>query len=305
MIGIHLLGQAVPNAALSADPTRASTSLESRREAIASIPFDKMKRDIAATVRGVVTKPSIYRRLPISMIDCDRELFIYLIRYPEVVVNMWQLMDITKLQLRRTDDYTFHADDGAGTKAKVDLVYGTSDIHVLYAEGFYEGPLMKRKTKGRCVLVLTSGYSNVNDGTTYVSSQLDVFVRVDGIGAELVAKTLQSLVGKTADFNFSETNRFISEVSRAAETKWNGVERLVGRLNNIESDVRDEFGEIASTVRQRKGNRTELSAARLSESRRRSLPKPVQRLEPVKQSRAVSTSPITSNTLQTPAQGFD
>ena len=183
------------------------------------------------------------------MIDCDPALYVFMVRYPEVVVNMWELMDITRMKLKRIGKYTFDANDGAGTSAKVQLVYGTSNLHVYYGEGFYEGPLLKRRTKGRCVLVLASGYTELDNGRTYVTSRLDVFVRVDSIGAELVAKTLQPLIGKTADFNYSETHRFLSEISRAAETKWPGMERLLPRLKSIEPWVRDNFEVVASRVK--------------------------------------------------------
>lgn len=227
----------------------ASSSWEVRESAIRLIPLDQINDEAREKLRDVTAKPTIYRRLPVQVIDSDADLYVFLVRYPEIVVNMWQLMGITNVNMRRTGDYTFDADDGAGTTGKVELIYGTRNIHVYYGEGEYQGPLLKNRITGRCVLVLSTGYTRADDGRQYVTSRMDVFARIDNAAADLVAKTLQPLVVKSADRNFEETNRFLGEVSRAAETKWPAVERLMPRLANVEPAVLSEFGKVAASVR--------------------------------------------------------
>ncbi len=98
----------------------------------------------------------------------------------------------------------------------------------------------------------------------------DVFLQLDNAGAEIVARTLHPLLGKTADANFLETVRFVSQVSHVAETNGPGVQRLVTRLTNVEPTVRDRFGQLAMTLHQRAimralANTPEEPAARLGE----------------------------------------
>ena len=230
-------------------PGAASSSFRSRQEAIRAIPFDRIHARVGQKLRKVIEDPTMYRRLPIQIVDADPDLYILLARYPEVIVNMWQLMGVTQLQLERTGDYTMRVVDGAGTTGNLELVYGTQDVHVYYAVGHYEGPLLKQRIVGRCVAVLSTGFTETVRGRIYVSSRLDVFARLDNLAADLVAKTLYPLMGKASDRNFLETNRFVGELSRAAETQWAGLQQLGPRLTKIRPDVQSRFLTTAAKVR--------------------------------------------------------
>jgi len=224
---------------------------ESRNEAINSIPFDQLTEQTQAKLWNVVSQPSIYRQLPVTVVESDPDMHVFLVRYPEVIVNMWQLMGVTKVQMQRNGDYTFQASDGAGTFCDVQLVYGDQNTHVYYAEGHYEGPLLRKLIRGNCVMVLKSEYSQTEDKKVYVTNRLDMFVQLDSLGAEILAKTLHPLVGKSADHNFTESTRFLSQVSQAAETRSDGLQQLAGRLNNVSEPVRDRFAQLATEVNHR------------------------------------------------------
>jgi hypothetical protein len=220
-------------------------------DAVRSIPFDRMTDEAQGRLWQIVSQPSLYRRLPVTRVQADPDLYLFLIRYPEVIVNMWDLMGVTKVKIRRNGEYTFDASDGAGTSSQVELIYGDRETHVMLAEGSYSGPLFMRLVNGRCLLVLRSGYGPAPSASPEVTHQLDMFLQVDNVGAELIAKTLHPLVGKTADHNFVEASRFLGQVSQAAETRPNGVQQLAGRLSKIEPTVRDRFLQIAAEVYQR------------------------------------------------------
>lgn len=224
---------------------------QSRNEAINSIPFDQLTEATQAKLWGVVSQPSIYRQLPVTVIESDPDMHVFLVRYPEVIINMWQLMGVTKVQIQRTGDYTFQASDGAGTVCDVQLVYGDQNTHVYYAEGSYEGALLRKLIRGSCVMVLKSDYRRTEDQDVFVTDRLDMFVQLDNVGAEILAKTLHPLVGKSADHNFTESTRFLSQVSQAAETRAAGLQHLAGRLSNIGEPVRDRFVQIATEVNHR------------------------------------------------------
>ncbi|MHB8865171.1 MAG: hypothetical protein ACYC6N_22550, partial [Pirellulaceae bacterium] len=228
-----------------------STSRAAREEALRELPIASLPEPLRSKLQNIVTKPTVYRRMPIEVVPCDPDLYVFLVRYPEIVVNMWQLMGVTKVTIKRTGSFAYDAQDGAGTVSQVELVYGTRDKHLFLAEGHYEGPLLPRRVTGRCAVLLQAAYSRNDAQHDYVSSRLDVFVQLDNVGAEIVAKTLHPLMGRTADSNFAETIRFLGQVSQVAEANGPGVQRLVTRLTNVEPTVRTRFSQIASTLNQR------------------------------------------------------
>lgn len=237
--------------ARAASPTLAATDRQTQQEAIRSIPFNELTPETRARIERVVGSPSLYRRMPVEQIDCDPDLYLFLVRYPEVIVNIWKLMEVTNVTVQRTGPFSVKTFDGANTNSKIELVYGTRDTHVIYGEGVYEGPLFRRKVTGRCVLLLRSGYGRGQDGRSKISNQLDMFIQIDNVGAEFVAKTLHPMVGRTADLNFSESAGFVERLSEAAETNADAVRRLSDRLKDVEPTIREQFARLAAVVSER------------------------------------------------------
>lgn len=229
-----------------------SFSREDKQDALRKIPLAQMRPQDQNRVSQVVKDPSIFRRLPVQVIDCDPEIYSFLVSYPEVVVNIWELMGITNVQVRRLSPTSFHANDGAGTVSNVDIVYADGETNIFFAEGYYEGPLAPGKILANCVLVLQSGYTKAGQGQSYVSNRLDVFVKFESRGADLLARTLHPLIGKTADYNFAETSSFIGKISKNAEDNVIGMHNLVSRLEKVDPTVRKQFGDVVTRVYQRK-----------------------------------------------------
>lgn len=237
-------GQAAHLAAATPEPL--NSNHESHELAAKLIPFDDLTKATQEKLWNVCNRPTLYRRLPAQAINCSPDLFLFFTRNPEVIVNMWQIMGVTNVSLKRLGPYTFDAADGAGTQSRVEIVYGTPSTQVMFGEGTYEGPLLKRKLNGRCVMVMTTGHINDDVQRTNIATQLDVFLQLDNIGADLIAKTLHPLLGKTADGNFAETVNFVARVSQAIDRNPGGVERLAARLNGVSPEVRDQFVRISA-----------------------------------------------------------
>ena len=216
-------------------------------EAAARVPWKTLTAEANGKIRRVVTRPSIYRRMPVETIDCDRDLFVFLVRHPEVVVNIWRRMGITKCRIKRLDRFVVATNDGAGTKSQVELVYGTPELHLFYAEGEYSGPLVRRPVSGRCVIMLSSRFGGTVDKPR-VTNQLDVFLQLDHAGAELVARTIHPLVGKTADTNFTRSLQFVSQIHLAARRSQDRLQRLGMQLEGVDAEIRDEFLKVAAAV---------------------------------------------------------
>jgi hypothetical protein len=173
---------------------------------------------------------------------------------------MWELMGITKVQIRRVGPYISQASDGAGTISTVELAYGDRDTHVIYCKGHYEGTLVRKRIEGECVLLLKTSYKTADDGRTYITNRLDVFVAIHNVGAELIARTLQPVIGKTADHNFVASTKFLGQISQQAAINRSGMQRLASRLTRIDGRLQHEFSRIAMAANDRARVRAEQNA---------------------------------------------
>ena len=231
--------------------TAGTSARKIRQKAVQAIPMQQLTPQTRALITPIIEKPSIYRRLPVTAIDVDPDYFLYLVRYPEVVVNIWQIMGITDMELERKGPFQLKSNDGAGAKSDIELIYGTNNLNIYYAKGSYAGPLLKRHLEGSCVLVLRTDYRKGANGKPQAVSSLDVFLKVENVTANLIAKTVNPIVGSTADHNFVESMNFLQRLNETTEKNGYGVQRMADRLTNLSPDVRKGFVNAAGMVYQR------------------------------------------------------
>jgi hypothetical protein len=150
----------------------------------------------------------------------------------------------------RTGPFTLDTDDGSGTISKIDLVYGNENLHIFHGTGSYEGPMIRRRLTGSCVLILQTRYAADQFGRPQATNQLDVFVKIDHAAVGLVAKTIAPLVGSTADANFLESIKFVERLNETTESNGPGVQQMATRFQ-VDDDVRNGFIEVAGQVFER------------------------------------------------------
>ena len=124
------------------------TSDAARQDALQSIPLERLSPAGRAKAGAVLSNVSIFRRLPARTIDCDPSLYLFLVRHPDVVVNTWEVLKISQLQLRQIDETHFQLAEPGGTTISLDFLYRSRDVQVIYGEGTYQGPLLARPIKG-------------------------------------------------------------------------------------------------------------------------------------------------------------
>ncbi len=221
-----------------------------RNEAIAAIPLDKLDAKSQAKVKDVLANVTVFRRLPIRVIECDPDLYLFIARHPDVMVGIWETLKLSQLQLRRTAPNNFRVVESDGTTINFEYLYQTYDTHIVYAEGVYTGTLANRPVRGTCVCVLKTGYVRETNGRYYITSRLDAFLSVEPGAIEIVAKTLQPIGGRIADSNFVQTLAFVAGLSETAETNPEGLHRLSRRLPNISPEIREQFDQCVDKVAQ-------------------------------------------------------
>ncbi len=214
-------------------------------------------------VDKIVGKATLYRRLPSRVIDCDGELFDYLVDHPEVVVDCWNVMGVSRLQLEPKGNGRYQASDTAGAVGDVRVLHregsttaGTPPLRMLIlANGTYEAKPMPHAIRGSSVMLLRAEAVEEANGRSYVTTHLDTFIRFDQAATKLVAKTLQPLIFRTADHNFIETMRFVSIFSRTAETNPSGMQRLSTNLTQVDPATQREFAQVCQATAGRYANR--------------------------------------------------
>ena len=107
---------------------------------------------------------------------------------------------------------------------------------------------MAKPVTGRTLVVLKTGYAREPDGRYYITSRLDAFMQVDHQAVEWVTKTLQPLVGKVADVNYTQTLAFVGSLSKTAEVDPEGMLRLAKRLTKVNPEARLQFAMISNSI---------------------------------------------------------
>lgn len=220
----------------------------SRQAALTALPTSRLVKSAADEVLAIARRPTLYRKLPVQAIQADADLFIFLTRRPEVLVGMWDLMDITNVKIQRRGPYELQAVDGSGTTCTINLVYGDPNLHLYVAKGFYDGKLTTRPIRGSGVFLVRHVYGVDANGQPTVTGQLDCFLKLDSLGADLVARTFGGLIGKSADHNFRETAGFVEQVSRACRGNPEGMQNVAQRLPQVSEETRSEFAGIIDAV---------------------------------------------------------
>jgi hypothetical protein len=180
-------------------------------------------------------------------------VLISLARNPEVLVSIWDTMGITRVKLDRTAQYQHSGNDGAGTTCKLDLIYGNDTTHVYFVEGDYDGQMWPKKLTGRSVIILHQVPATEVNGLRRITVWMDVFLKVDNIGADLVVRTLSPLVNKSADSNFVESVAFVEQISQAAAVNSTGLQNLISKLN-VSQPIKEQFQQAVRVASARANN---------------------------------------------------
>lgn len=238
----------------------ATSSRAARDEAIRAIPWKSMSPAGRQTSQSIINNTSIYRRLPTRIIDCDPDLFTFLLQHPEIVIDVWRVMGISQVALSKAPDGSYRGSDGAGTTGNVRYLFsnwgeGAHNTAVVYADGAYQGPPLGTALKAQTIMLMRSDSVRETNGRRYITVKLDTFVRIEQLGVEIIAKTVQPWIARTADQNLIETLTFVSNFSRTAEKNPQGMKRLATRLNSLDEPTRNQLVDLCFRTAERYAQR--------------------------------------------------
>lgn len=253
-------------AARAESASDASTSEATQAEARRSIPLAKIDQQFRPAVAEVIGEPTIFRRMPTSVVDCRPELFTFLAQNPEVMIEIWRHLGVSQVTLTRIDERTCKISDGAGTTGTIIVVEqtceeGAQNRIVMLASGSFSGKPFQQPISAQCVFVLTSGSKEETNGRRFVAARLDAFIKLDRMSLALVAKAVHPFVGQTADRNFTDTMLFVSNLSYTAEKRPEAIEQVAIDMKNLDQPRRQGLIKAAYQCAEA-GRQWEMSRAR-------------------------------------------
>jgi len=250
MVAVLLAILCIPASTSAQQSSSGTSSRAAKQRVIESLPYQHLTERAKQSLDQVLKSPSFFRQLPVTSIEADPEYLQFLVRHPEVIVNIWQLMGVTKMACERTGPFSLKTNDGAGTISDLELMYGSQNLHIFYGRGTYEGSVIRRPLSGKCVLILKTSYQPGPSGTPIATNELDVFLKVENATANLIAKTIQPLIGPTADHNFVESLKFVQRLNDTTERNGPGVQQMAKRFD-VTPKVRADFVRVAGNVFER------------------------------------------------------
>lgn len=231
-----------------------TSSRDARRDAIAAIPLERMSESDRQNVERGLRTATLYRRLPATTITCSAELLDFLLTKPETLVDVWRTLGISRLSLDPAGPAQWRLADGYGTTGLVRLVHRSrtdrGGVAVYQGRGGYEGSLAPKPLTGSCVVVVRHAAAEATaDGTPRQTVQIDAFLDVDGLGLEIVTRTLQPLIVRSAAANVHEICLFVTQFTAAGRRNPAGIVRLTERLARTEPTDRARLARLACTGR--------------------------------------------------------
>ncbi len=232
-----------------------SSSREARRRAVEAFPMDRIPEPQRRAIEPCLKSATLYRRLPVETVVCDAELLDFALTKPEAIVDIWQVLGISRLTLDPMGQRQWRLSDGYGTVGVLRLVHqerqGRGGLLVFHGRGAYTGPLSPKNLTGSCVLLVRhSPAMEAVDGRPRQAIQIDSFLDMDGVGLEIVTRTLQPLIVRSAASNLHEICLFMSTLSESARTNPEGVAQLASRLQQTNAADRQTLAAIARRAAQ-------------------------------------------------------
>jgi len=242
----------------SARSDSGSSSRESRRRAIEALPLDRIAEPQRKAIEPCLKAATLYRRLPVETIVCDAGLLDFALAKPEAIVDIWRVLGISRLSLDPVGPRQWKLSDGYGTVGVLRLVHqerqGRGGLLVFHGRGAYTGPLSPKNLTGSCVLLVRHGPGMpAVDGRERQLVQIDTFLDMDGVGLEIVTRTLQPLIVRSAASNLHEICLFMATLSDSARTNPEGMAQLAGRLPQTAAADRQLLATIARRAAQPAG----------------------------------------------------
>ena len=239
--------------------------------ALQKLPWNDLTPAAQSKIRSVVSGSPLFHRMTQQTVYSDPEIHQFLLRHPDLVIGFWEQLGATQLSLREVRENNYVLRETGGTAAAVEVLYRTDSLCIVYAKGEYRGPLLAKAYQGDILLVLRTHYKRDEMGEPMIVCDLDTFIQINSLGADMLVKLFFAQLAKVADSNFEVTIAFVGQVSRAAARTPNTVKDAAEEITSVRQEVCADFCDVVDRVAMRFARRNQ--PAPLSTAQQR--PQPV------------------------------
>jgi hypothetical protein len=228
-----------------------SSSRESRRLATEAVPLARMAPAERQIAEQAIKQTTLYRHLPAASVACDAALLDFILTKPETLVDVWRVLGISRLAFDPVGPGMWRLSDGYGTAGTVRLLHRErterGGVYVFHGRGGYSGPLAPKQLSGSCLVVVRHTVDTASPaGRPRQTMRIDAFLDVDGVGLEIVTRTLQPLIVRSAAANLHEISLFVTQFAAAAARNPAAVARLTDRMSRTSPEDRRTLVSLAS-----------------------------------------------------------
>ena len=234
-----------PSAESLAQP---STNRSDAADLLTKIPWNALSPSAKTKIQSLTSSSTLYRRLPMGGCRCNPELFDFFLTYPNTVVELWRSMGYEDITMVDLGNHSYEIREKSGSYGKLQILYQDTEMAVAYCSGAYRGAAFGRQLSGEAFLVLQTRYTEGPDRTPFAVCRMDAFIDLNNPGAEFLARTFSSTIGKIADTNFNQTLAFVDSVSQTIESNPREFMQVAFSLSGLSPDARRLFAAKAERV---------------------------------------------------------
>ena len=225
-------------------PVAGAELVREMRTSLQNLPWHELQSDAQSKIRSVAANNPLFHRMQQQTVYSDHEVYRFLLRHPTVVIGFWEQLGSTQLSLQEVRANQYILRETSGTAAAVEVLYRTDELCIAHVRGEYRGPLLAKAYPGSAILVLRTQFMHDEMDEPMIVCDLDVFVQINNLGADMLAKLFFSSLTKVADNNFEVTVSFISQVSKAAAYNLAALKNTAEEITSIRPEVYDEFCDV-------------------------------------------------------------
>ncbi len=230
--------------------SKGSSRRSARKKGLASLPLNQLSSENRAKANNVLRKVSMYRELPVISLNSDHDVYQYFLKNPDVAVEIWRVMGISKFQMWQVNDHAYGADAGDGSKGDVDVLYRTPTESLIVCNGVYDSPFLVKPIAARALMYLESNYQYDQQKNPIVTHKMRLFISFPSQTIGAAARIISPVSNMIIDKNFHEVSLFLHMMTRSMSEHPEWVEQLTGKMDGVMDFRKQKLLKLTSKVYQ-------------------------------------------------------
>ena len=189
------------------------------------IDWNRLSPDGQRLIQPVIQKPQVSRDVADIRYPSRREIWEYLLDYPDFAADVARALREGKYRVHRVGDH-YEADDGRGVTGIMKPLHAEAGRRIFYLEGRYDTKWFPT-VRGRAVLVLDSDYTEPAGGTPEAEVRVVGYLRIENFLVGALIAIARDFSEKTFD---RKVRKFFSHVERVSRRAWEDPQGLVDLL---------------------------------------------------------------------------